>query len=385
MRYVRTFLKRWYLYIIPIIVLPAVLTAYGYFHLVSYTSSALIFVTKPVFYSPPDWNPYISPAENVSQSINQLLQSPTFVAEVAAKTSLANHLDLSTQYGKNVAFTHIVPELSVVPTYAGPNTMQVSATDTDPLLAQQIVQGLLGAFTSYYQSNQQTMDQNASTYYTQQLQAAESQLNQDTLKLQEYLRRNPQCAPPATCADPMAGELQQQVSQDQSTVNDWRSRLAAVQQDQQAATSANGQLFQVWDPPQLPQRAGTNKKKLLEYYTGGGLGIALGLVGLIVALLTQLDRKVYSIEDLRTIEEDLELDLPTVDALPLIAEIKRGRTHNGASEDDTFDGILLPVLTALPRLHPQHMQRELWRAAGGATTAYRTLSGAEAPGDGDGL
>jgi uncharacterized protein involved in exopolysaccharide biosynthesis len=385
MRYLRTFLKRWYLYIIPIIVLPAVLTAYGYNHLVSYTSQALIYVDKPVFYSPGDWNPYISPAQNVSQYINQLLQSPTFVAGVAARTLLVNHLDLSTQYGKDTAFTLITSEVSVEPTFAGPNTMLVSATDTNPVLAQQIVQGLLDAFTHYYQSNQQSMDNTASGYYTQQLQAAESQLNQDTLKLQEYLRQNPQCAPPATCTDPTVGGLQQQVSQDQAAVNDWKSRLAAVQQDEQAASSADAQLLQIMDPPQVPMRAGVSKKKLLEYYTGGGLGIALGLVGLIVALLTQLDRKVYSIEDLRTIEEDLELDLPTVDALPLIAEIKRGRTHNGASEDDTFDGILLPVLTALPRLHPQHMQRELWRAAGGATTAYRTLSGAETPGDGDGL
>lgn len=385
MRYARTFFKRWYLYIIPIIVLPIVMTAYGYFHLVSYTSTALIYVNKPVFYSPGDWNNYITPAQNVSQSINQLLQSPTFVAGVAARTKLVNRVDLSTQVGKTAAYNRIVPDLTVVPTFAGPDTMVVSATDSDPILAQQIVQGLLDAFTSFYQSNQLTMDQNAITYYTQQLQAAEGQLNQDTLKLQEYFRQNPQCAPPATCVDVTAGQLQQQVSQDESTVNDWKSRLLAVQQDQQAATQVGGQLFQVMDPPQVPLRAGSNKKKLLEYYTGGGLGIALALVGLIVGVLTQLDRKVYSTEDLRLIEEDLDLELPTIDALPLIPEIKRGRTRNGASEDDTFDGILLPVLTALPRLHPQLMQRELWRAASGSKAVYGTLSGGEATGDGDGL
>jgi hypothetical protein len=99
-------------------------------------------------------------------------------------------------------------------------------------------------------------------------------------------------------------------------------------------------------------------------YTGGGLAAALALVALIVLIRTQLDRKVYAEDDLVAIQEDLGLLFGGgIVTLPIIVGMD-APTHSHGEPDDALDGILVPVLTALPRLRAQDVKRELRKAAG---------------------
>jgi uncharacterized protein involved in exopolysaccharide biosynthesis len=365
MRYLRTFFKRWYLYIIPIVILPAVVTVYGYGKLMLYNSTALLYVDKPVFLSAQDfgWNPYLSPAQNEASSMAELLLSETFVDNIAARTDLAATYNLDTRGGKDQAFARIAPEVAITASTAGPNVLLLSVTDKNPRIAQQVAAALLDGYTAYFEDHRLQLDQQAVTLYTQQLATAQGQLNQATQRVQEYLYAHPGVSAGAN-TDPQLAQLQQELSQDQAQVNQLNSQLSVVKQDMQATASPGSGLFRVLDAPQVPLQPTIEKKKLLVY-TGGGLAAALALIGLIVAGLTQLDRKVYLAADLQAIADSLDLDLPALETLPVIVGIGSGGHADSDVEDDSIDGILMPVLTALPRLQESQMRQGIRRMAGG--------------------
>jgi uncharacterized protein involved in exopolysaccharide biosynthesis len=363
-RYARTFVKRWYLYIVPIIVLPVLATIYGHGQLMLYNSTALVYVEKPAFLSAEDfgWNPYLSPASNEASAMQELLQSESFVATVAQNTDLANMYDLNTRAGKDAAFYRITPEVSIYASDIGPHNLFVSVTDRSPHMALQIVQALLAQYSAYYQNHRIEVDKQAISFYGQQLAAAQSQLAQDAAQLQEYLGQH---LGANGSTDPTLANLEQQVQQDQSKVSNLQTQLANLRQDMQAINTGGSQLFTVLDPPQLPLAPTIQRKKLLMY-TGYGLGAALGVVGLCVVLLTLLDRKVYTRYDLQVIGDSLDLDLPAIETLPVIKGI--GERAGSELEDDAYDGILMPILTALPRLGDGQMRQEIRRMAGARGT-----------------
>jgi uncharacterized protein involved in exopolysaccharide biosynthesis len=354
MRYLRTFLRRWYLYVIPILILPVVSTLYGYKTLRAYKCTANLWVEKPVYLSAQDlgWNPYDSPAGNEATSMSELLQSETFVAGVAAQTGLANTLDLTTRAGKDAAFAHISGEVVMYP--SSTHILVLNVTDRDPTLALQITQGLMQGFTGEYQSHRLQLDQGAITFYSQQLTAAQGAVAQDNAKITQYLDAHPG-VPLTTTADPYLAQLEQQLSQDQQQVNSLTQQIAGLRQDMQATNTAAPDLFRVLDAPQLPTSPTVSKKTLVETYTGYGLGAALALVGVIVLALTQLDRKIYSSAEVRAIGDDLELELPAVETVPLLSGAGGGsRRLNGADE-----AMYLLIRTVLPRLSSHQVRREL--------------------------
>lgn len=364
MRYLRTFLKRWYLYLVPIIILPSLMTVYGYNKLLLYQSSALCWVDQPRFLPTQDfgWNPWITPAQNESQAMGELLQSETFVTDVAANTDLAKQVDLKTRAGKDAAFRHITSEVTIYPAPVGTHTLYILVLDKDPRLAQQIAVALLAAYTTNFQQNREDLDNEALAFYVQQLTSSQGQLAQDGAKLQDYLHVHPGAAVAGAQTDPTLAQLQQQVGQDQSNVSSINSQIASLRQDLAALPSGSSSFIQVQDPPELPLRPTLQKSKLLTTYTGEyGLGSALALVAIIVVGLTLLDRKVYSVQDLRKIEEELELDLPSIEALPVITGSRRGSSGRGNDKGGVRDSILVPVLAALPLISidiaPRHVQR----------------------------
>jgi uncharacterized protein involved in exopolysaccharide biosynthesis len=353
------------------------MTVYGFDKLTLYTSSATLYVDRPVVPSSAQtsWNPYLTPAQNEATDMLQLLSSQTFVVGVAAKTDLARRYDLSTDAGKAQAYTRIVTEVSIVPSGEGRNILTVGISDKEPHLAQQIVSALLTTYMTYYQTHRLDLDQQAQTYYQGQLVTATGAVAQDSTKLQEYCRQHlDSCNSATQIIDPTLAQLQSQLAQDQQTVTDLKSTLTKISNDMLGTSTSVSELFNVMDPPRVATKPALEKKKLLTTYTGGGLAAALALVALIVFIRTQLDRKVYAEDDLRIIQEDLGLVLGGgIVTLPVIAGMD-APAHTNGDLDDELDGILVPVLTALPRLRAQDVKRELRKAAGGQPPALASAT-----------
>jgi hypothetical protein len=165
--------------------------------------------------------------------------------------------------------------------------------------------------------------------------------------------------------DPELASLQQQLTQDQNQLADLNNKLDSVRFDAAAASNGVANIFIVRDAPQVPLTTTLQKKKLLVY-TGGGFGIAVAIIALIVGLQTFLDRKIYSPVDIRTILDDLELDVPSVEAVPLLREPDY-RSSDTSDNPFGIDGVLVPVLTALPQLSGGAMTDEIRQAIGTST------------------
>ncbi|HEV2235280.1 MAG TPA: hypothetical protein VGR57_01350 [Ktedonobacterales bacterium] len=366
MRFLRTAFKHWYLYLIPMIVIPIMATAYGFNKLTLYTSTALLYVDKPVLLSnvQTGWNPYLSYAQNEATEMQQLLSSQSFVVTAAARTDLAQRYDLSTAGGKTLAYNRITSEVSIVPLATGFNVLTLSVSDKEPHLAQQIVSVLLTYYQSYYQKHRLDIDQQALTIDQGQLATATNVVAQDDARLAEYCRQHADTCNSSNPTDPTLAQLNSQLAQDTQAESDLNSQVNTLSRDVLETSTIASHFFTVLDQPLVPAKPDLDRKKLLTTYTGGGLAAALALVALIVFIRTQLDRKVYAEDDLVTIQEDLGLALGGgIVTLPVIAGMD-APAHGHGDPDDALDGILVPVLTALPRLRAQDVKRELRKAAG---------------------
>ncbi|MGH2515141.1 MAG: hypothetical protein ACRDHP_05750, partial [Ktedonobacterales bacterium] len=120
--------------------------------------------------------------------------------------------------------------------------------------------------------------------------------------------------------------------------------------------------FLVSDQPRLPLNTTLHLKKL-AIYPLLGFAAALALVLLIVGIQTVADRRVYSTQDLKTVTEDMDLDIPIVESVPMLRSIGRSNGHD-EDADGSISGILVPVLTVLPQLGTGQMTQELRRAIG---------------------
>jgi len=66
--------------------------------------------------------------------------------------------------------------------------------------------------------------------------------------------------------------------------------------------------------------------------------------------------------DLRNITEELELDIPVLTEIPVLAMLTRSsrRQH----DDDVLSGVLVPILTVLPQSSTEVLNHEIRRAVG---------------------
>ncbi len=355
MRFLAKLLKHWYLYLIPILILPAVATYYGYKTQKEYESTALLYIQDSSLVS---GSPYASPAQNGADAMLQLLQSETFIVTVAAVTDLANQYDLTTRYGQDLAFGRLRSDVNIFATGVGANTVEIVVDDKSPTIAQQIAAGLISVFTDYFSTQRLALDKKTEQFLDGEIKSAQAQVQQDSSRLQQYLNAHPGIS--SNSLDPTLAQLQQQLQQDQASEQTFAQKLGAVQFDEAAATSGNSQLFTVLDQPLVPLSSTLHLKKLLVY-PGEGLGIALALIILIVGLRTVMDRKVYTTRDLKAIAESLEMEVvPPLLTVPALTGVE----GNGGQGNDLLSGVLVPVLAVLPQQDDVALNKELRRAVG---------------------
>jgi uncharacterized protein involved in exopolysaccharide biosynthesis len=362
MRFVAKLLQHWYLYLIPMLIIPLLATYYGEQTLKVYESSALLYIqdsSSTIGVNISGFNQYASPAQNGADAMLELMQSETFGVTVAAVTDLANEYDLTTRYGQDAAYTRLSSDINIYPTAVGTNTVQVVADDKEPKIAQQIVAGVITVFADYFSSHQLTLDKKTEQFLQNQIKGAQTQVSQDENRIQAYLNAHPGVSP-SNGLDPTLASLEQQYQQDAAALQSLNQKLSTVQFDEAAALTGNSQVFTVLDQPKYPLGSTLHLKKL-AVYPAVGLGIALALIILIVGLLTVLDRRVYTTRDLKAIAEALEMEMvPPLLSIPELTGVER----NGGQGDDLLSGMLVPVLAVLPQQDDVALNHELRRAVG---------------------
>jgi len=363
MRFLAKLLKHWYLYLIPVLLLPAAGTLYGKQKLSVYETSALLYVhaSDALTGTNTDFNSFASPAQNGADLMNQLLQSTNFVIGVAQSTDLAKQFDLTDRTDKDIVASRIRGDVVIVPLGVGGNLVTVTVDDKSPTIALQIAKALLSSSSDSVENQRLTQDQSNEAFVNQQLDQVKAAVALDVQKLNAYINAHPDSGTVGKAPDPQHQVLLAQLNTDSTTQARLISQLTSIKSDEAAASTGHSKVFDVLDDPLPPLRPTLHLKGLIPY-TGGGLAAALALILLIVGTRTVLDRKVYSTRDLRNITEEMELDIPLLTEIPVLETLTRSNRRQ--HDDDVLSGVLVPILTVLPQSSTEVLNHEIRGAVG---------------------
>jgi hypothetical protein len=346
-RYLVKLVKYWYLYLIPLLLIPTAATLYGQRKETVYESQALISVVKLSFltdYQANTDNPYQTQAQNVADTMTQYLESPSFMAKVAARTSLSSSYDLTTPAGQDAAVGRIAGNVTV--SAPGKTFISVIADDRlSPVIAQELAKGVIDEFNATYAQTEKDYLTKARDYYKQQADVFDKTVQADIEAIANYTKTHPTAGP----ADPTLAGLNAQLAADKQKLRDTNDNLEGVNLSIDAASNGTPYDLNLQDAPTLPKTPTVKISKVLVYSIGALVAV-LALLAIIAGIQTKLDRKVYNRQDVEGILDKLEWDPTAVEVMPIISTNGgRGSISWGDRENSAVPALMTPVLASLPR------------------------------------
>ena len=365
-RFLVKLVKYWYLYLIPLLLIPTAGTIYGMRKSSTYESTAKLFVTKQTIIknlAPNDENVFASTAQNVSDQMAQLLQSSSFLKDVAQDTSLnANHslddpsdsADQTTDQGLTPAQGAAVSRISGSITVSANQTLNlvfITSDDSNPLVAQELATGVIKEFSVFYAKQQKNFLNSTKAELTKQLNDITAKRDKDNQDRTDYEVTHPKVLtdPVVAAADPRYQTLDNQVKADLASLLSVNSDLDEINLQLAQVNAGTPYNLTVQDPPTLPRQQTIKASKVVIYPIGALVGV-LALMAIIAGIQTKLDRKVYSRQDIESILDTMEWDPTAVEVMPIISTNGgRGSISWEDRENSPVPALMTPVLASLPR------------------------------------
>ena len=361
-RFLVKLVKYWYLYLIPLLLIPTAATIYGLRKESTYESTASLFVTKQTIIKslgPQDENIYASTAQNVSDQMGQLLQSTSFLIHVAQHTSLnVNHsLDNPDGVPENAPPTPAQAAAAgrfwghiSVSANSTRNLVFITSDDKDPRIAQQLTSGVITEFNSFYAKLEQVSLKSAQAALQQQLDDIKTKRDKDTQEMNDYQSKHPSVNTAVGAAsDPNWTALQNQVNADLASYASIKSDYDQVTLQLAQVSAGTPYDLQPQDPATVPTGQTVKVSKLVIYPIGALVGL-LALLAIIAGIQTKLDRKVYNRQDIEGILDKMEWDPTAVEVMPVISTNGgRGSISWEDRENSPVPALMTPVLASLPR------------------------------------
>ena len=231
-----------------------------------------------------DWNQYLTPAQNESDILGQMLQTATFQKQVSA------------QLDSNNAWRSTRERSSTVGSYAnnlkinvdGSHLLNLTFTCPRSDLCVQVLQATIDVYKRALDQQQQQQAKAASTFYAGQLKQAHAGLATDQSALEVYLTNNPglrgmdpnSAAGAALSLPVQFVQLTRQVQSDQANIQALQSKLDAANFNSSAASEVNNSAMKIVDAPvAFPNGILSSlPKKQLAIAWGACLGVGLGLL-----------------------------------------------------------------------------------------------------------
>ena len=238
-----------------------------------------------------------TPASTQATTVSELLLTRSFALAVAYDTDLPKILGRSnpTAEGLQDALFNEISQ-HVLATPLGYNLFQITYTNTDPVVALQVVKAVVSHYGTDSGSAATAEGQQLVTAYGQELNTAEKQAKVDTQKAAQYLQQH-NLTPAQALVDPQYQLLVAQVNQDNAVVATLQGDINTVQQELTEVGGGSAGSYTVIDPPSVPSRPQSATKTLL---LAGGISLAVGLLAAIVyfLILVRLDQSLYTLADM---------------------------------------------------------------------------------------
>jgi uncharacterized protein involved in exopolysaccharide biosynthesis len=316
LRLLETFFRRWWLYLVPLVILIAA----GVFTFgrsgPSYRSEGTFYVEGETFLSSLTpapgsdigWN---TPAGYYNQQLAGLLQTDAFIRVVVEQAELQPGLYLSEQ--------EMLDDVrwSVGSWTGGDNLLRVAASHRDPDISQRLAQSVMEGFVQWQIDSDLSESSAAQAFLGDLMETYEAEVASAQKVLDDYIRANPE--PAGTTTRPLAqqvilerlrGEVDLAAGRlNTARVRDEEARLASVQ-----AENVVRQRFRVVDEPYYPLASEPMlRAAIMHVMLFAIMGVSISAAALIA--LTALDRTVRSAADVRQrLDADLLVVVPQVTA-----------------------------------------------------------------------
>jgi uncharacterized protein involved in exopolysaccharide biosynthesis len=362
-RFLVKFVKYWYLYLIPLLLIPTAATIYGLRKESTYESTASLFVTKQTIIKSlgsQDDNNFATTAQNVSDQMGQLLQSSSFLINVAQDTSLnvdhvlddpttGQNADLGPTPAQSAAVSRIAGHISVSANQTR-NLVFITSDDKDPPVAQELTNGVIREFNVFYAKQEQVILKSAQDALTQQWNDIKTKVAKDIQDQDDYKNKHPSVnTATGAAADATWQAILNRLTNDLNSQNSTESDLTQVNFQLTAANAGTPYDVTVQDTPTLPKAQTVKVSKALVYPIGALVGV-LALLAIIAGVQTKLDRRVYNRGDVEGILDRLEWDPTAIEVMPVISmRGGRGSIKWEDRENSPVPALMTPVLASLPR------------------------------------
>jgi hypothetical protein len=249
--------RHWRVYLLALLLLPALAGVYGIRSETAYESTASVLVRNQTILTslgPVDINIFATTAQHVSDQMEQLLRTSSFLLSVAQRTPLnANHaLDdpngeaatlgtppwddpyregatLGPTPAQNAAVSRISGNITVSADQTR-NLVFITSDDQDPSVAQQLTNGVIAEFNAVYAQQEQRTLNTWQEVLSQELNAIKDMVNSDTQARDTYASAHPQV-----------------LTERAAAVSDhtWQALVKQVQDDVDAQTATQSALDQI--------------------------------------------------------------------------------------------------------------------------------------------
>jgi uncharacterized protein involved in exopolysaccharide biosynthesis len=326
--------------LIPLIVGPIALVTAPVF----YEAYVGVWVDRPAYLNTnaSDWNNYLSPAQNQSNRLGELLRTRQFLVDVVGRTSLANVV--GNDRGEQRVRDMLASDLGIFPSNNHLLVMRFRAQS--PQLAHQMLNAVVDAFKEKSATDRIDQANLASGFYENQLQTAQADLAKASGELRRYVTANPHLTDPegpdsrrvaVAGIDPQLAELQRRVTNAQQALERATGSLDQAQLNAAAALEGQELGFQVIDPAKQPTQPSRELRKRIIYPLAGLL-VGMAFSGAVLVLLLATDRTVRN-------EADLGSSVRVVGVLP---QLKFKRLPKRSGPDIARRAIGFVAGTALP-------------------------------------
>ena len=301
-RLLEAFFRHAVLIVLPVILIPLVVTAAVLATPPQYEASAGVWVERATYltYSTDDLGRYLTPAQNQRSRLIELMQTRSFLGAIARKTPL-NATLIASNGDEEVAqvFARDFDVLAV-----GDHLLVLHFRSVDRTAAGEVLNAVVDEFKTRAAADRYAQAQVAIALLQSRVTDAEAALSAARDELAKYVAANPSIGTiiakggiESAKFDPLFAETQRKVDSSQRDADTARNLLATARLDVSTGVQGDELSFRVTDPTRVSLTASRQLKKVVVYPIAALVaGLVMGVSLLLLFALS--DHSIRSLTDL---------------------------------------------------------------------------------------
>jgi uncharacterized protein involved in exopolysaccharide biosynthesis len=322
LRYLGTFFRHRLLVITPLVICVVLSLGVVAVQPRVFASTAKIWVDRPLLTAAHSSNAYLTPADEQTSVLQELLKTRSFCILAAARGSLPGDLqkanaaaarepinralallpgprsrmgsELSQDQLDNLVFQNLSTRTTVIAN--GPHIVSVTFQYANPEVAAATARGIIDQYVDEVLGGQRSEAKAAVDFYSAQVASARADLSVADGKVLAYLNAHPEQRAPTAIPDANLMQLKLDDDQARQRYQSLQTKRDDAQLQSAIAQQSTTNGFRLIDPPLVPQAPVSRLKLMLE---GGAAGVFSGLLLSLLCLvgLTLMDTSIREADD----------------------------------------------------------------------------------------